>query len=109
MLMQVVPPGRTALVWTVLLLSSFMVLVGLARAGSRIFWRIDEVSLLEPAPIRRMETAAVVALLALGVMLMVRADTVMSYVQAAAKQLREPAAAIEHVRGTTPLKRSPSP
>lgn len=109
MLMQVVPPGRTALVWTVLLLSSFMVLVGLARAGSRIFWRIDEVSLLEPVPIRRMETAAVVALLALGVVLMVRADTVMSYVQATAKQLREPAAAIEHVRGTTPLKRSPSP
>ena len=109
MLMQVVPPGRTALVWTVLLLSSFMVLVGLARAGSRIFWRIDEVSVLEPAPIRRIETAAVVALLALGVVLMVRADTVMGYVQAAAKQLREPAAAIEHVRGTTPVKRSPSP
>jgi multicomponent K+:H+ antiporter subunit D len=109
MLMQVVPPERTALVWTVLLLSSFMVLVGLARAGSRIFWRIDEVTVIEPAPIRRIETAAVVALLALGVVLMVRADTVMAYVQATAKQLREPAMAIEHVRGTTPLKRSPSP
>ncbi|MEL1262795.1 monovalent cation/H+ antiporter subunit D [Pseudoxanthomonas putridarboris] len=108
-LMQAVPEGRVALVWSVLLLSSLMVLVGLARAGSRIFWRVDDVSELAPAPIRRIEYGAVTVLLALGVGMAVKAQPVMAYAQAAARQLMAPVDAIDHIRGTAPQKRSPSP
>ncbi|HSX63523.1 MAG TPA: proton-conducting transporter membrane subunit, partial [Pseudoxanthomonas sp.] len=109
MLMQAVPQAETAWVWTAVLLSSFMVIAGLARAGSRVFWRIDETSDAPVAPIRWPETLAIGLLLGYGIAMTVAAGPIAGYTRAAAGQLLDAEAVIGQMRGTAPLHRNPSP
>lgn len=109
MLMQAVPQAETVWVWTVVLLSSFMVIAGLARAGSRVFWRIDESSDASAAPIRWPETLAIGLLLGYGIAMTVAAGPIAGYTRAAAEQLLDAEAVIGQMRGTAPLHRNPSP
>jgi len=99
-------------IWLALLLSSFVVLIGLARAGTRVFWKqapsASQVALASPVlPARRLEVVATVLLLGYGVAITVAAAPLFAYTQAAATQLAAPAQYLEHMRAQTPILRSP--
>ena len=122
LLLEAVPAGpRTFWVWLLVLGTSFMMLVGLARAGTRLFWRVapwpdagqhrleafTPEHEMVPAPSRPLETAAIVLLLAYGVALVVAAAPVLDYTRATALQLLSPGDYVEHVRAALPILREP--
>jgi multicomponent K+:H+ antiporter subunit D len=121
LLLDAVPAGpRTPWIWALVLVTSFMMLVGLARAGTRLFWRVEPwpdagVRKLEAyvpeqdqiAPSRPLETSAIVLLLAYGVALVLVAAPVLDYTRATAAQLQAPADYVEHVRAAAPILREP--
>src|SRR5690606_33653496 len=43
-LLQAVPAGDVGWAWAAILVSSMMVIVGLTRAGTRLFWKIPPVA-----------------------------------------------------------------
>jgi len=103
-LLAAVPDGQTAWLWSVILISSLVMLVALASAGSHLFWR-EGGSAPAPGrvpPLRGVEVGATTLLLALGVLLSVFAGPALRYAQDAGAQLMAPAAYIEQVRGALP-------
>ncbi len=122
LLLEAVPAGtRTFWVWLLVLGTSFLMLVGLARAGTRLFWRVEPWPDASPekraaftpagelarAPSRPLETAATVLLLAYGVALVLAAAPVLDYTRATAEQLQAPGEYVEHVRAAAPILRKP--
>lgn len=122
LLLEAVPAGpRTFWVWLLVLGTSFMMLVGLARAGTRLFWRVapwpdagqHRLEAYTPehemahVPSRPLETAAIVLLLAYGVALVIAAAPVLDYARATATQLLSPGDYVEHVRAALPILREP--
>ena len=99
--------------WTAILAGSFMVIVGLTRAGSRIFWRTGTLNEAEAAaagkrpPLRLTESTAIALLLALAVAMSLLAAPLLAYTQAAAEQLRAAPGYLETVRDTLPAWRHP--
>ncbi len=89
-----------AWVWTVVLAVSFLTLIGLARAGSILFWSVlpagDRPS--RPSASSRL-TLATLGLLALSLLLAVAASPLKRYTDAAAAQLADRAAYAEAVLG----------
>jgi multicomponent K+:H+ antiporter subunit D len=78
-----------AAVWTVVLLVSFLTMIGLARAGSILFWHVrDTPDRAEPRAAVQ-PVAATWMLLAATVVMSVWAAPIQSYVSAAATQLGE--------------------
>jgi len=100
-------------IWAALLVSSFLVLVGMARAGTRLFWRLPpDTEIPAPsgagtAPARKLETAATVLLLGYGVAMVLAAAPILDYTRAAAAQLLSPADYVEQVRAQLPAMRKP--
>ncbi len=83
---------RAALAWTALLLASFLMLVGQARAGSILFWKAEPA---DPAPTREpLALAAAFALLAALAALTLAAGPVTDWLAATADALHDPAAYI---------------
>jgi len=122
LLLEAVPSGpHTFWIWTLVLGTSFMMLVGLARAGTRLFWRVEPwpdagqhtLEAYTPAheavhaPSRPLETAAIVLLLAYGLVLVLAAAPLLDYTRATATQLQAPADYVEHMRAATPTLREP--
>src|SRR5690606_35929367 len=102
-MLEAVPEGpRTFWVWLLVLGSSFMMLVGLARAGTRLFWRQElwpdatdaQVAQYVPreqmreAPSRPLETAATALLLGYGVAMVLAASPMLEYTRATGAQLQ---------------------
>ena len=110
-LLDAVPPGHVAWVWSVVLVTSLMTLVALSRCGSQVFWRAEPFRSGDviPSPPRRLEVAACVLLLGYGVVLSLGAGPVLRYTQDAAAQILDPAQYVEQVRATPPRSRAPSP
>lgn len=112
-LLAAVPPAWTGWVWATILGSSLLVIIGLTRAGIRLFWRVpgDEDHVPHPnpsaAPARPTETVATVLLLALGVGMSVFAGPLMRHTEAIATQLLDPAQYVEQVRTTPTQLRAP--
>ncbi len=113
-LLQHVPAGLVGPVWAAILGSSLLVVIGLTRAGVRLFWRVP--AAVEGAPelqpqrrgrMRPVETAATVVLLTGLVAMTVAAGPLMRYTNAAGAQLRDPGAYVQQVRATTPQRRQP--
>ncbi|OQP84712.1 monovalent cation/H+ antiporter subunit D [Xanthomonas phaseoli pv. syngonii LMG 9055] len=113
-LLQHVPEGLVGPVWTAVLGSSLLIVIGLTRAGVRLFWRVPAAA--ENAPelqpprrgrMRPVETAATVLLLGGLVAMTGAAGPLMHYTDAAAAQLRDPGAYVDQVRATTPQRRQP--
>ncbi|MBO9768895.1 MULTISPECIES: monovalent cation/H+ antiporter subunit D [Xanthomonas] len=113
-LLQHVPEGLVGPVWTAVLGSSLLIVIGLTRAGVRLFWRVPAAA--ETAPelqpprrgrMRPVETAATVLLLGGLVAMTGAAGPLMHYTDAAAAQLRDPGAYVDQVRATTPQRRQP--
>ncbi|WP_372016200.1 monovalent cation/H+ antiporter subunit D [Pseudoxanthomonas sp. 10H] len=122
LLLEAVPAGaRTGWVWALVLGSSFMMIVGLARAGTRLFWRVepwpdatpDRIAAYTPAealpaaPSRPLEIAATALLLGYGVALVVAAAPLLDYTRATAAQLQSPGDYVQQVRAATPALREP--
>ena len=122
LLLEAVPSGAsTAWVWALVLGSSFMMIVGLARAGTRLFWRVEPwpdasperlaaytpLDEMRAAPGRPLETAATVLLLAYGIAMVVAAAPLLDYTRATAAQLQSPGDYVQQVRAATPALREP--
>jgi multicomponent K+:H+ antiporter subunit D len=99
--------AQAAWLWPVILLSSLLVLLALARAGSYVFWRRPEpaqAAPVEPTPaLAGLEIAGTGILLALGILLAVAAAPVLRFTTATAAQLADPAQYREAVRTAQPL------
>lgn len=113
-LLSAVPQAHTAVVWSVVLGSSLLVIMGLVRTGIRLFWHVpgddEEVPEPEPqpgAPARPFETAAASLLLACVVLMSMFAAPLMRQTDAIAAQLLAPDQYVNDVRGTTPQVRQP--
>jgi multicomponent K+:H+ antiporter subunit D len=123
-LLQAVPKADVAWVWSAILISSLMVIVGLTRAGSRVFWRTPAmlqaageppVAVAAPgiAPARPrhatrpLESAAIALLLGYGIAMSLAAGPIIGYTQAAGAQLMAPGDYIEQLRATLPDRRAP--
>ena len=117
-LLAAVPEAHVDWVWSAILVSSLMVIIGLSRAGSRVFWRSSGAATEPPADaapavprtlhaMRRTETAATLLLLAYGIALTLAASPAMDYARATAEQLLDAPATIEQVLGAQPAWRRP--
>ena len=110
-LLQGVPAPYTAPVWAAVLGSSLLVIMGLARGGIRLFWRVPLVDPEAPrprkAPTRRVELLAACLLLMYGVGMTVFAAPLMRHADAIASDLLAPSGYVDGVRATTPEIRNP--
>lgn len=75
--------------WTLLLISSLLVLIALTRAGSTLFWRLNKQQ-AGTERCSRSQFAAVFSLLLCSPLLVVFGDSVMQFCLAAAQQLQVP-------------------
>ncbi len=89
-----------AWVWSVVLITSVMTLIGLARAGSMLFWNVlpEGKHYIRPGSSMRL-TRATLGLLALSLLLAVAASPLKRYTDAAALQLADRAAYAQAVLG----------
>ena len=114
LLLQAVPEIDIQWVWPAILGSSMLVVVGLTRAGTRIFWK--------PAPVREPvagldsprrargrlrlpETLATMLLLSYGIAMSVAPGPVTAYTRATAEQLLAPSTYVDQVRAALPQRR----
>ena len=110
-LLAAVPDEWVGWVWTTVLVSSFLVLVAMARAGNKLFWHTLPEGQDDPVRSARRrrghwtEHAAVIVLLAYGVALTIAAAPAMRYAMAAGEQLGQPDRYIQSVRAVEPLLR----
>jgi multicomponent K+:H+ antiporter subunit D len=110
LLLGAVPPAQTAWLWALILVTSLMAVVALARSGSHVFWEPPAApAAAQPARPGRLQLAAVMVLVGYGLVLTLAAAPVERYTRAAAEQLLAPADYIEQVRATRPGLRAPSP
>ena len=121
LLLAAVPAAHTGWVWALVLISSLLALVGLTRAGTRLFWRVEpwpdasperraefaSAPVLAPTSGRSLETAACVLLVGLGIAMAMFASPLQSYMRATALQLYSPADYVNQVRQTLPQERAP--
>jgi multicomponent K+:H+ antiporter subunit D len=77
----------TPVLWTVILATGFLAMIGLARAGSILFWSPGEVS--APGPRSGLALVPPFALLACGIALAVFAGPVKQFTDAAASQIAD--------------------
>src|SRR5690606_1093214 len=122
LLLAAVPAGvHTAWVWLLVLGSSLMMLVAMARAGTRLFWRVEPWPDASPeqladftpgdalpsTPRRPLETAATVLLVGYGVAMVLAAAPLLDYTSATAAQLLAPEDYVRQVREAAPVLRAP--
>jgi multicomponent K+:H+ antiporter subunit D len=98
---------RSAPAWALfglLICSGLMSAIAMMRVGIRHFWTARE----GPAPrLRIVETLPIAALLAAGMLLVVRGESVLAYARATADALYRPALYIDAVQGARPVQRLP--
>jgi multicomponent K+:H+ antiporter subunit D len=111
LILQSAPSADTGAVWAVILITSLMTIVALARSGSQVFWREDVAPepIALPPPPSRAALLAVVVLLVYGGAIAVAPAPLLRYAKATAGQLLAPSIYLESVRQTAPLDRAPSP
>ncbi len=109
-----VPDAQVALVWSAVLGGSLLVVIGLTRAGIRLFWRVPDTDTgAPPAPtprrarLRPPETIATVLLLGYLVAMTVAAGPLMRHTDAMARQLRQADDYLQVLRDTHPVLRQP--
>jgi multicomponent K+:H+ antiporter subunit D len=109
MIMKSVLDTQTiAWVWSVILVSSLVTLIGCARAGSIMLWNTTADRADDAAPARRGEWLPLAALLACSVLVAVFAAPLKHYTDATAQQLLSRADYVSAVLGGTP-ERAPRP
>ncbi|WP_101925610.1 MULTISPECIES: monovalent cation/H+ antiporter subunit D [Luteimonas] len=109
-LLNAVPEAVIAWVWPAILGASLVIVIGLSRIGTRLFWRIDADTDGVPAPpVRRAELAATLLLLAYGIAMTVAAGPILRYTNAAAEQLLSTGDYVRHLRDAPSVIREPAP
>ena len=113
-LLQQIPDDWRGPAWAALLGGGLLVLIGLSRAGVRLFWRVPASAEHEPARVpprrarmRPVETVATLLLLLLVLAMSLFAEPLLSQADAAAQQLQDAAGMIQQVQTTLPLERKP--
>ncbi|MFT7116952.1 MAG: multicomponent K+:H+ antiporter subunit D [Rhodoferax sp.] len=87
-------------IWTVVLMAGFLTLIGLARAGSILFWNVLSSDASQvPAGHSWRLTSATLGLMALSLLLAVAASPMKRYTDATARQLTDRASYAEAVLG----------
>nr|WP_255783859.1 monovalent cation/H+ antiporter subunit D [Lysobacter chinensis] len=111
MLLDAVPADAVAWTWSVVLVTSLLTVVALARTASQTFWRAQPWPQTTPlpAPPSRIQVAAAALLLVYGIGMTVLGGPIMRYTDAAAAQLLAPADYVRAAHGATPQLREPSP
>ncbi|MDX5350701.1 MAG: monovalent cation/H+ antiporter subunit D, partial [Paracoccaceae bacterium] len=89
---------QAAVVWSAVLVSSFLMILGYARAGSTLFWKADTEVARHPPRHEPMALAATFGLLAALVALTVFAGPVTGWLTAAAEALYDPGSYIAAVQ-----------
>ncbi len=105
-----VPDAQVASVWSAVLGGSLLVIIGLSRAGVRLFWRVPETAPTPPtrrARLRPAETAATLLLLAYLLGMTIAAGPLMQHTDAMARQLRQADEYRQLLRQTHPAMRQP--
>lgn len=101
-MLSAIPDQWLVPVWSAVLGSGLLVIIGITRAGIRLFWRVpgddDHLPAPSKAPSRPTETLATVLLIALGIGMTVFAGPLMEYTRATADQLRDPGQYVDQVR-----------
>lgn len=95
------PAALAPAIWGVILITSLMAIIALARAGSTLFWKEDAsppISAARAAP-HYNEAAPVIAMIALLAVLAAAAGPITAYAQSTSAQLFAPGAYIEAVLG----------
>ncbi|MCW5663056.1 MAG: monovalent cation/H+ antiporter subunit D [Piscinibacter sp.] len=93
------PHGAAVAVWSVILGAGFLTLIGLARAGSILFWHVRSESSGSAAGASPRLVAATLGLLATGILMSAFAAPLQRYTEAAAAQLLDRAAYARAVLG----------
>jgi len=113
-LLQHVPAAQAAPVWSTVLVGSLLLVVGLSRAGVRLFWRVPAAASDDPsrAPPRRarmrpVETAATLLLLGYVLTMTVAAGPLMEHTDQAAAQLRQPDDYLRQLRAAPSQSKQP--
>jgi len=87
----------TVIIWSMILATSLVAIVGLARAGSVVFWKAHAVAEAEPEPdqpVQMLSFASVIALAGLIVAITVFAGPLTGWLEGAAAELHDRAAYI---------------
>ena len=107
-LLMAVPADARWVTWAVILASSLLAIIGIARMGTQLFWRIEpHPENYSPPPLHRQETIAVVILLGYILAMTLLAQPLLDYTQATTAQILQPADYLQAVRDTLPLLREP--
>jgi multicomponent K+:H+ antiporter subunit D len=113
-LLQRVPQAQLVPVWSTLLLGSLLLLIGLSRAGVRLFWRLPPAAEDSPARVaarrarvRPLETAATVLLLGYLLAMTLAAAPLLHHADAIAAQLRHPQNYLHQLRASPTQTRQP--
>jgi multicomponent K+:H+ antiporter subunit D len=101
MVLQSVQSSALVAVWTVVLGTSFLMVLACVRAGSLLLWNVAETPRQRSLAPRAGEWAAVAALGACSVMLVIFAAPLRDYANAAAEELASPRTYVEAVLGAT--------
>ena len=106
LLQAVTEPGVRVFIWGLVLLSSLLVIIGLSRAGSTLFWRISgsDSDSVKAAP---MQIFATLWLLLASPMMVIFAGPLTELSQQAAAQLFDRKAAIQTILGQTETRAVP--
>jgi multicomponent K+:H+ antiporter subunit D len=93
---------ETAAIWAIVLVTSFLMVVGCARAGSLVLWKVagPQARASATAP-RTGEWVALAALIGCSSLLAVLAEPAKQYVDATAAQLTAPSRYVQAVLGNT--------
>ncbi len=110
LLLAAVPGAQTAWLWSLILLSSLLVIIGLSRSGTRLFWRVEPLAEgTQAPPVKRLELAATLLLLAYGVAMTIAAAPILRYTTATAEQLLDTPGYLHQLRSTQPILREAGP
>ncbi len=98
-LLQAASGIQAVLLWSSVLLGSFMVIMALSRAGSLLFWQQKAHVDSSAEPLTGLRYGSALLLVASAVLLVLAAAPVLDYCAAAARQLLEPALYLQQLQG----------
>lgn len=91
---------QMAVIWTAILATSLIAIVGMARAGSTVFWKAHAMTgEVTPAPAQPLAQVAIFGLLGLLVLMTVAAGPLMGWLEGTAAQVHDGGAYVDAVLG----------